>query len=398
VVDHAELDLVLTSPELAGRLPTGVRAVRVEELLAPGGPAAPEVPAAGAEDLAVLLYTSGSTGRPKGVRLSHRNLLHNAAGSALAAGFGPDDVVLGALPPFHTFALTTTVLAPLLAGAAVIALPHFHPEAALDAAAEGRASVILGVPGMFRLLARAQRHRPRELGRLRLAVSGGEKLPAQVREEFATAFAQELHEGYGLTECSPVISLNRPGANRPGTVGTPLEGLEVRIAGADGAAVAAGADGEVRVRGASVMCGYHRDERATRAVLEPDGWLCTGDLGNLSADGYLAITGRIKELIIVGGENVAPGEVEAALAEHAAVAECAVLGAPDGGRGEQVVAHVVLRPGAAASETELRAHCRGRLAGYKVPRRVRLAAELPRLPTGKVDRRALAALSGGETR
>ena len=184
--------------------------------------------------------------------------------------------------------------------------------------------------------------------------------------------------------------MNRPGANRPGTVGTPLEGLEVRIAGPGGAAPGSRAEGEVWVRGASVMCGYHRDERATRAVLEPDGWLCTGDLGRLDADGYLSLTGRIKELIIVAGENVHPAEVEAALSRHPAVGECAVVGAPDEQRGEQVVAFVVVRPGSPEPSVEdLRAHCRKELAGYKVPRRFLLVKELPKGPTGKADRKVL---------
>jgi long-chain acyl-CoA synthetase len=396
VIDHAELDLVLTCTELAGRLPAGTaRTLLVDELISAERKLDPAE--RGRDDLAVLLYTSGSTGRPKGVRLTNRNLLANAEGSAQAGAFSPEDRVLGALPPFHTFALTTTVLAPMLVGASVSTMPRFHPEAALDLASAGEVSVILGVPSMYRLMARAQKARPRELRGLRLVVSGGERLPQKVREEFEAAFGTEIHEGYGLTECSPVVALNRPGENRPGTVGRPLEHLEVEIRGDDCAPLPSGEDGEIWVRGDSVMRGYHHDEEETARALRPEGWLRTGDIGRLDAEGYLAITGRLKELIIVGGENVHPGEVEAVLSAHPAVAECAVLGAPDRQRGEQVVAFVVIRPGEEAGERDLRAHCRERLAGYKVPRKFLFEESLPKLPTGKVDKGRLAAGLVGET-
>jgi long-chain acyl-CoA synthetase len=388
ILDHAGVDTVITAESCAGRLPPGgAKLLLIEKLLAAGPPGKPARKKE--EDLAVILYTSGSTGEPKGVCLTHGNLLANARGAAEAAGFCAEDHVLGALPPFHTFALTTTIIAPLLTGASVVTMARFSPEAALDLAAEG-VSVILGVPSMYRLMARAQRARPRKLPRLRLVIAGGERLPPAVGEEFAAAFGVALCEGYGLTECSPVVALNVPETNRPGTVGRPLAHLEVRIAGADGRALPAGAEGEVRVRGGSVMRGYHRAPEATRGVLTPDGWLSTGDLGRLDPEGFLAITGRLKELIIVGGENVHPAEVEAALARHPAVAECAVLGARDGRRGEQVAAFVAARPGAEASPEALRAHCRQELAGYKVPRKIILAAELPKGPTGKVDKKALA--------
>jgi long-chain acyl-CoA synthetase len=390
IITHAELDVVITCRELVERLPAGAaRPLMIEELISSERAAEPT--SREHDDLAVLLYTSGSTGRPKGVRLSHRNLLANARDSARAGGFTEEDRVLGALPPFHTFALTTTVLAPLLVGASVSTMPRFHPEAALDLASAGEISVVLGVPSMYRLMARAQKARPRALKGLRIVVSGGERLPEKVRAEFESTFNAEIHEGYGLTECSPVVALNRPGQNRPGTVGQPLEHLEVRIAGPDGEALPAGEDGEVWVRGDSVMCGYHRDEEGTAAALHREGWLRTGDLGRLDDDGYLAITGRIKELIIVGGENVHPSEVEAALASCPDLAECAVLGAPDQQRGEQVAVFAVRRPESELTAAALKAHCRERLAGYKVPRKVVFVDELPKLPTGKVDKRALAA-------
>jgi len=393
VLDHSGADTVITTQACLERLPpSGLRYLQVEKLLAAGAPLDPV--ARTDDDLAVILYTSGSTGEPKGVCLTHRNLLANALGSAEAAGFRPEDHVLGALPPFHTFAITTTMIAPLLIGASVVTMARFTPEGALDLTAEG-VSVILGVPSMFRLMARAQRSRPRQLRALRLVVSGGERLAPRVREEFEPVFNLAICEGYGLTECSPVVALNVPETNRPGSVGRPLGHLEVRIAGAAGEPLPAGAEGEVRVRGASVMRGYHHAPEATRAVLTPDGWLCTGDLGRLDAEGFLTLTGRIKELIIVGGENVHPAEVETALARQPAVGECAVVGVPDEQRGEQVVAFVTARPGSPEPTVEdLRAHCRRELAGYKVPRRFVLVKELPKGPTGKADRKILVQMAG----
>ncbi len=395
VMEHAETDLVITCGELADRLPAGAaKQILVEELISSEDAAEPA--SREPDDLAVLLYTSGSTGQPKGVRLSHRNLLANARAAAQAAGFRSDDRVLGALPPFHSFALTATLLAPLLTGAAVSTLARFHPEGALDLCEECEATVILGVPSMYRLMARSQKARPRQLRGLRMVFSGGERLPQKIRAEFEAVFGTEIHEGYGLTECSPVVAINRPGANRPGTVGQPLEHLEVRIVGQDGLSLPAGEEGEIWVRGDSVMCGYHRDEKETDGAISSERWLRTGDLGRLDADGYLTITGRIKELIIVAGENVHPGEVEEAATSHPAVAECAALGEPDEQRGEHVVLFAVARPEVELRPEELKAHCRERLAGYKVPRRVLIADELPKLPTGKVNKRALAAQLAGK--
>ena len=206
IIEHAELDLIITCRELADRLPQGAaESMLVEETIASEAAAEPQHRKQ--DDLAVLLYTSGSTGSPKGVRLSHRNLLANATAAAQAGNFSENDRVLGALPPFHAFALTTTVLAPLLVGAAVSTLPRFHPEAALDLASAGEISVVLGVPSMYRLMARAQKARPRPLKGLRIVFSGGERLPENIRAEFEETFGTEIHEGYGLTECSPAVVL-----------------------------------------------------------------------------------------------------------------------------------------------------------------------------------------------
>jgi len=397
LAEDAALDLVLTVDPLAGRLaPCRFARLDVAPILAGAladdEPGAPHAPKSGG-DLAVILYTSGSSGAPKGVRLTHGNLLANTRGAAEAAGFSPDERVLAALPMFHTFALTTTLLAPLLAGGSVHTLARFSPEAVLRAIEKTRATVFLAVPSMLRLLARAQAAAGADLSSLRFVVSGGEGLPKRARDEFERATRCPICEGYGLTECSPVVALNRPEDNRPGTVGRPLPGTEVRVASDEGTTLAPGEEGEVQVRGPHVMAGYHNRPEETAAALTADGWLRTGDLGRLEADGYLSITGRLKELIIVAGENVAPAEVEGVLLDHPAVAEAAVVGVPDEARGETVVAFVVSPD--ALDARALRAHCRERLAPHKVPRRVETLAELPKGPTGKVLRKELAARAAG---
>jgi long-chain acyl-CoA synthetase len=391
IIAHSGIDLVITCSQLAEKLDgIAVKTILAEEL--PAGPEESQPAPADLDDLAVLLYTSGSTGSPKGVRLSHRNLLANANAAAKATGFRPEDVVLGALPPFHTFALTTTVLAPLLSGASVVNTPRFHPENALDLMAAEGISVLLGVPSMYRLMARAQKSKPRNLKNLRLVASGGERLPEKIRRKFEQAFGVEICEGYGMTECSPVVAINRPDRNKPGTVGPPLEHLEVVIVDDDGQHLPADSDGEIWVRGDSVMAGYLDNEAETEKALHPDGWLRTGDIGRLDTDGFLSITGRIKELIIVGGENVHPSEVEDAALSHPGVAECSAIGIENEQRGEQIVLAVVSAAQKPATPDEIKAHCRQLLAAYKIPRKIIILEELPKGHTGKVNRQLLTKL------
>jgi long-chain acyl-CoA synthetase len=340
--------------------------------------------------LCTLLYTSGSTGRPKGVELTFRNLTANALASVEAMEFGPQLRVLACLPTFHTFAITATTLAPLLSGASVFCLPRFDPELALAAASRQQCNVLVMVASMFRLLARRQESRKLPMGHLRLAVSGAEPLPAEVRERFEKVFGIPLLEGYGMTEAAPVIAVNRRTAHKAGTVGLPLPGVRVKIVDPDTLAEQPhGATGEIWVHGANVMRGYHNRPAATAEVLTSDGWLRTGDMGLLDAEGFLKITGRRREMVKVGGEMVFPGEVEDALLKHPAVLEAGVVGVKDPLRGESVKAFVVLNPGQEVAADELRAHCRKLLAPYKAPRTVEFRAALPKSPTGKTLRRLL---------
>ncbi len=341
------------------------------------------------DEIVTLLYTSGTTGRPKGVRLTHRNMVFDIQRSIETVDYSPDDVAVQMLPLFHTFALTATMGVPLATGSTCVAMKRFAPEPVLDAFERYRCTFLVAIPSMYRVLVRAQRQKPRDVGALRCAVSGGEPLPAELRENFEKVFGIELLDGYGLTEAAPVVSLNPPGANRPGSVGKPLRGIEVRVADEEGNVLAPGNVGEIQVKGPNVMVGYHERPEETAATFAPGGWLRTGDMARIDDDGYIWITGRKKEMMIVGGENVFPAEIEDALLRHPAVADVGVIGVPDPRRGECPKAFIVLAEGEEASAEEILRFARERLPTYKIPREVEFRSDLPKAPTGKVMRRLL---------
>jgi len=354
------------------------------------------VPDTPEDDTATLLYTSGTTDRPKGVALSHRNLVADAEASAEMAKFDRPLTFLAVLPCFHSFALTCTLLIPMLYGGTVVTHKRFHPRQNLESIAQEEIDVLLAVPSMYRLLARAQQAEPVDVSSVKIAIAGGEPLPQDLAEEFERVFGLPLLEGYGLTESSPVISLNTPDRNRPGTAGRPLRTIQTRVVDLDGGAEKApGEEGELQVKGPMVMKGYHNRPRETAEAILPGGWLRTGDLAVCDEDGFISIRGRAKELIIVAGENVSPGEIEKVLFDHPAVFEAAVVPCQDPKRGEVPVAHVVLNEGAEATPRQILRHCRERLAPYKVPRRVMLHDELPHGPTGKILKRELREEEGG---
>jgi len=393
LIEHAQIETVLTAWPLAEKLPgTLPRVVCLEELLpellrrASSPPPLPTAPAP--DDLAAIIYTSGTMASPKGVMLKHRNLTANVAGCERVLELDESYVILGLLPTFHCFALTVTVLLPLSIGAATVQLSRFSPAALLKAAERHRASVMPAIPSIFAALARSQEAGNYDLSALEMCISGAEPLPRDVYDEFRARFGRRLVQGYGLTECSPVVAVNPPGDPRPDTVGLPLPGLEVQVWGPQGA-LPPGEVGQVVVRGESVMAGYYRDPEATRAAVDDEGWLRTGDLGYFEEQGHLVLCGRQKELIIVAGENVFPAEVEEVLSSHPAVTLVAVVGVKDTVRGEVPRAYVVLEPGAEATEKGLRQFCRERLAPFKVPREVVLREELPLTATGKVFKRKL---------
>ena len=396
VIKDARIDLILATRQLASQLAgTSVRVLYLGQLpltrsyVLEKFRRAPEPPPVSSEDLAAIVYTSGSTGEPRGVCLSYGNLLSNCKAAIEHFRLNSNHHLLGVLPSFHVFGLTTVTLLPLVLGAPVTYIPRFSPQAAHQVAATGDISVIMAVPSMYAAIARLKSIQPGDFARIQLAVSGGEPLPATLYDEVLLKTGMNLLEGYGMTETAPVISANQPWAQRVGSVGHPLPGVEVQVRDATGSVLPAGRTGELCVRGPGVMQGYFNRPADTAAAIDRDGWLRTGDIVQIDAEGFITITGRAKEMMIVAGENVYPREVESALEQHPAVREAAVLGKRDPNRGEAVVAYVILQDNHAATPNDLRAFCRERLASHKVPREVHIVQDFPRGPTGKVLKRQL---------
>ena len=334
---------------------------------------------------ALILYTSGSTGRPKGAVLSHA-----ALDAALVSWAGPvmgltgTDCVLATLPLSHSFGINGALLAPILAGARVTIVEPFTPPGALAAIAQHGVTVFPAVATMFRRLLDAPKLDVSELTTLRIAVSGAAPCPWDLAQEWRARTGVRILRGYGMTELFRPISYRADDArDLPESIGRPVPGVELRIVDDAGRPQPAGETGELWIRSPAVMEGYLEAPEETRAVLA-DGWFRTGDLATISSDGFVAIAGRKKELILRGGYSVVPAEVEAVLLTHPAVAEAAVVGEPHPDLGEEVVAFVTLRAGAPVDSAALIAHCRERLAGYKYPRRVTVLDALPKSATGKV--------------
>ena len=384
---HATADEAGKGAEAAGAQHVPVAADTFDRLLAGHAPVVAVADRAD-DDTAVILYTSGTTGKPKGAELTHANLRRNAAVSASTLfHLEPEDVVMGCLPLFHSFGQTCGLNAVVGSGACLTLVPRFDPGKALEVIQRDRVTVFEGVPTMYVALLNHPRRRDYDVGSLRVCVSGGAALPVEVLRGFEQAFGCVILEGYGLSETSPVASFNHPGRTRkPGSIGTPIDGVEIRVVDPAGQDVPAGGVGEIAIRGHNVMKGYWRHEQATREAI-PDGWFRTGDLARQDEDGYLFIVDRKKDLIIRGGYNIYPREIEEVLYEHPAVAEVAVIGIPHATHGEEVGAAVVLKPGAEATAADLRAFCKERVAAYKYPRHVWLEAALPKTATGKLLRR-----------
>jgi malonyl-CoA/methylmalonyl-CoA synthetase len=359
--------LLVAAPDLAG-------------LPAAGGD--PPLDRAAAQDVALIVYTSGTTGRPKGALLTHANLLASAHAVRLAWRWQPDDRLASCLPLFHVHGLGVGLHGTLVTGASAVVLPRFEPAAVADAIREQRASLLFGVPTMYHRMADSPYLA--ELARLRLAVSGSAPLPADLHAAIEAGCGQRVLERYGMSETIMLVSNPYDGERRPGTVGFPLPGVSVRLA------PRAGGVREIEVSGPNVISGYLNRPEAAAESFTPDGWFRTGDLGILDDDGYLRISGRAKELIISGGYNVYPREVEEALRAHPSVADAAVVGTPSAEWGETVVAFVVpAGTGSAALQAELAQWCAQRLAPYKRPREWRWIEAVPRNALGKVVRHEL---------
>ncbi len=380
-------------PAQQGAEEAGVEAIIVEpggfeELLADVEPAF-EVVERDERDTAVILYTSGTTGTPKGAELTHQNLLRNAEVTTGISDVHEGDVLLGALPLFHAFGQTCSLNTAMLNGAVLSMIPRFDPGRALEIIERDAVTIFQGVPTMFVAMLHHPDREGFDVSSLRVCVSGGSAMPVEVMRGFEEQFGCKVLEGYGLSETSPVASFNHPDRERkPGTIGQPVEGVEMKVVDDDDKDVEQGEIGEIVIRGHNVMKGYWRKPDATEEAIR-DGWFHSGDMGRVDEEGYFSIVDRKKELIIRGGYNVYPREIEEVLYEHPAVQEAAVVGVPDEKMGEEVGAAVVLKQGEEVGEDELRSYLKDQLAAYKYPRKVWFLEELPKGPTGKILKREI---------
>jgi long-chain acyl-CoA synthetase len=382
VTDHARATEVRDVAAGSGAELVGVDLAAAEIEAAP--PA--DVAAVAGDDTAVVLYTSGTTGGPKGAMLTHAGLRANAESCVEAFELTDDDVLLGSAPFSHVFGMSFLQNAALLAGASVVLMARFEAAAALALMVDAGVTVFGGVPTMFNALADAASAAD-ALPPLRLAHSGGAALPVETLRAFEQRLDCPVLEGYGLTEISGVATTHRIGApQKAGSAGVPVPGTELRIVSLDGDPVPTHEAGEVQLRGASVIREYRIDAGVVPAV-DADGWLSTGDVGYVDEDGYLFLVDRKKDMIIRGGYNVYPREVEEVLYEHPAVFEAAVIGVAHPTHGEEVVAVVVPRPGVECDPEAVKEFVKERVAGYKYPRHVVLADELPKGPSGKILKR-----------
>ncbi len=344
------------------------------------------------EDTAVILYTSGTTGQPKGAELTHSNLYKNCTVAADHLGkISKDDKLLGALPLFHSFGQTCTLNGAVHAQAMVSMIPRFDPEKALEIIERDGITLFQGVPTMYNGMLHASNKDDVDTSTLRLCMSGGSAMPEEVMRAFEKQFGCKVLEGYGLSETSPVASFNHPDKeNKAGSIGTPIEGVEMKLVDDDGNEVADGEPGEIAIKGHNIMKGYWQRPEANEEAIK-DGWFFSGDIGKKDEDGYFFIVDRKKELIIRGGYNVYPREIEEVLYEHEAIQEAAVIGVPHEELGEEVGAAIVLKDGQDVDADTIKEHVKEQVAAYKYPRQVWFMDELPKGPTGKILKREIEA-------
>jgi len=341
------------------------------------------------DDPAVIIYTSGTTGTPKGALLTHRNLRSGAEVAVELVRAGPDSVALATLPLFHVFGMNSLMNTTMLGRGLMTLVPRFDPGAVLAVIARDRVTTFAGVPTMYTALLHHPERDRFDVSTLALCVSGGSAMPVEVLRGFDEAFGAKILEGYGLSETTGMASFNlRDRERKPGSIGVPVGGTEMKVVDDAGAEVEQGQPGEIVMRGPFVMKGYWGNDAATAEAIR-DGWFHTGDIATVDADGYFFIVDRKKDLIIRGGYNVYPREIEEIIYTHPAVLEAAVVGVAHDSLGEEVGAAVVLKPGESATPEELREFVRAKVAAYKYPRVVWLADALPKGPTGKILKREL---------
>ena len=390
VIQNADINTVFTTnlfkPHLEGNVS---HIILTEEIAFNSSLKDRDIKSVDDEDVAALLYTSGTSANPKGVMLTHRNFLSNLEGCVYAFDFTEKAILLGMLPLFHTYALTTTLVLPVYMGATVVYLPRFSGPKVLEIIEKCKITAMFAIPSMYRVLLRTAETTKYDISSLKLCTSGGELLPRDVLEAFNRTFPVPITEGYGLTESTAIVSVNLPKKFKYGSIGLPLRNLDVRIISDDGKCQPVNMDGEIWLKGPNVMKGYYKLPKETSEAITPDGWLKTGDYGRLDEEGFLWITGRKKELIIISGENVSPNEIEHVISGYEKVFEVAVIGMPDKLRGEVPKAYIALREKVACGEDEIRTYCMQHLPHYKVPKYFEFLKELPHGPTGKVLKRAL---------
>lgn len=397
ILSDAGIDVIITDSELSAHFQTlkaarpALKLLNVEKLLASLRVAPRQIeidpelmPGADRKesDLAVLIYTSGTTGKPKGAMLSHGNLLHNVESCRLCLHTVASDRMAVLLPMFHSYMLTVGILLPLFVGGSLLLIKSLHPvRNVIQEIFLRKATILPAIPQFYRGLTNAEIPVPLPL---RICISGSAPLPVQILHEFEKKFGIPLIEGYGLSEASPVVAKNPLNATRkPGSIGIPVPHVEVTVQDDAGQILGPKEVGEICVRGGNVMMGYWNQPEETARVFR-NGWLLTGDVGCHDEEGYFYITDRKKDMLLVNGNNVYPREIEEVIYQFPNIKEAAVIGQPDSRRGEQPVAFVVPNEGTTLDETELLKFVRGKLADYKVPRRVVFTAALPRNATGKI--------------
>ncbi|HET8578544.1 MAG TPA: long-chain fatty acid--CoA ligase [Methylomirabilota bacterium] len=392
IVSDAEAVAVVTAEPVAAQLPTADRIPSVKhvirDVLALDGDPGLRALDLDRQTTCAILYTSATTGRPKGVMLTQDNVVSNIEATNHHLRMTPDDIGLCALPLFHCFGQNFIMNALLSCGGTLVLQERFVLDDFLAAVPAHKVTLLYAVPTMY-ILMLASGLKNRDTSSLRLCFSAAASLPAEAERQWKEQTGHDIHQGYGLTECSPFASYNHETAFRPGSIGTPIKDVQMKVADpATGQEVPDGELGEILIKGPNVMKGYFRNPAATAEAVR-DGWLHSGDIGYRDPDGYFFIVDRVKDMINVAGFKVFPREVEEVLFLHPAVKEAAVIGMPDPVRGEAVKAFVVLKEGAAADAEALRALCRGKIASYKVPEAVEFIAALPKNPTGKILKKEL---------
>ncbi len=355
-------------------------------------PAVEEVAHKEGEDTAVVLYTSGTTGRPKGAELTHHSIGSNVQASIGLFDPSEEDVFFGGLPFFHVFGQTCTLNVSVATGSEVTLLPRFDPTKALEVVQRDGVTIFMGVPTMHGAVLHHPKRGDFDTSSLRLFVSGGSALPVEVLKGIKEAFGSPILEGYGLSETSPVASFSRADLPlKPGSIGVAIDGVQLRLVDDAGNEVPVGEVGELQIKGPNVMKGYWRNPEATAKAIDENGWFASGDMAKKDEDDFYFIVDRKKDLIIRGGYNVYPREVEEVLYEHPAVAEAAVIGVPHEELGEEIAAVVALKDGQSVTADELQQHVKGQVAAYKYPRTVKIVDALPKGPTGKILKREISA-------